>query len=180
MLRSILTASVFLIFFLTKYVAQKAPLIIKDSIFVNFFKQYVKDNSTGDPIAKGTPVLLMIKQTTTSCEMGLTMFASLSEFDKKPPSNYTFIDNRLTLLYDGTQHMFERDSSWIKTVKSLAKRDLCDDTLPLPKIPSKGEVALPSRCYIKYDPQDWKLIFANGKFVKQQSLNIPLFDFINK
>nr|WP_293834369.1 hypothetical protein [uncultured Arsenicibacter sp.] len=151
-----------------------------DPVFLTFFKDFVKANTGSGSSKRGVPALVIIKHTDTRSDVGITMLAVLSEFENRKPSGYTYIDNRLTLLYDGTQHIFPKDTSYIAKLRILVKEDLCDNMKPLPKLSDSigRELPIDSECYFKFDPLEWRLTFRDGRLIAKEPLKTWLFDLI--
>lgn len=181
MFRILLCLSVSALLFIRTSSAQNDILKpSNDPVFLTFFKEFVKTNTGTGSSKRGVPALFFIKQTDTRIDAGITMLTVLSEFENRKPSGYTYINNRLTLLYDGTQHIFPKDTSYIAKLRILVKEDLCDDTKPLPKLSDSigREVPIDSECYFKFDPLEWRLTFRDGQLIAKEPLKTWLFDLI--
>ncbi|GAB3507922.1 hypothetical protein GCM10027341_43170 [Spirosoma knui] len=92
-----------------------------------FFKEYVEKNQLSAP-TRGVPVLILSRRGANDCDIVLTMFSLLSQVDDNPPTNYGYVENRLVLIYDETEHLLKKPKAWLINLKKVLQRDLCDNT----------------------------------------------------
>lgn len=154
-----------------------SSLEVKDSSFVTFFDKYLKENQPSENL-KGVPALFITNQIGNKAEVTITMVAKLSSVVAKLPDNYTYINGRIVLIYDGTQQIFSLSLNWVSELKRLIELDLCDDVQgDIESKLLKKNIETPAfPCAFKYNPFQWKLTFSNGFLIKKE----PSFEDLYK